>query len=88
MVAEPELITIEEAAQYLRVCEKTLYRWLRDGKMRAYRLGRRWRFRRVDLDEWLLAQRNPPGEAEGSEAGPDGRAEGAVRMRTGKAGGG
>ena len=58
MAAEPELITIEEAAQYLRVCEKTLYRWLRDGKIRAYRAGRAWRFRRVDLDGWLLAQQN------------------------------
>ena len=64
MAAEPELITIEEAAQYLRVCEKTLYRWLRDGKIRAYRAGRAWRFRRVDLDGWLLAQQNP-GEAVG-----------------------
>jgi excisionase family DNA binding protein len=59
MAAEPELITIEEAAQYLRVCEKTLYRWLRDGRIRAYRAGRAWRFRRVDLDGWLLAQQNP-----------------------------
>jgi excisionase family DNA binding protein len=59
MAAEPELITIEEAAQYLRVCEKTLYRWLRDGKIRAYRAGRRWRFRRGDLDVWLLSQQHP-----------------------------
>jgi len=68
MVAEQELLTIQEAADYLRVCEKTLYRWLRAGKIRGYRAGRQWRLRRSDLDAWLLAQQNHRPTREGPGA--------------------
>lgn len=56
MIGGMEFLTIEEAARYLKVCRKTLYRLLRDGSLRGYRVGRQWRLRRDDLDVWLQDQ--------------------------------
>lgn len=56
-MAETELMTIEEAARYLKVCRKTLYRWLRDGRPQGYRVGRQWRLKKAHLDRWLEENR-------------------------------
>lgn len=54
-----DLVTAEEAMQMLRVSQSTLWRWLRNGTLRAYRRGgRRIWFRRADL-EGLLEPRLP-----------------------------
>ena len=49
-------LTIEEAAAYLRVSDRTIRRALRAGDVKAYRVGGRrdLRFRREDLDAYLL----------------------------------
>jgi excisionase family DNA binding protein len=53
MVATPrhELLTIREAADFLRVSEVTISRWIKQGQLPAYRVGpRAVRLRRDDLD--------------------------------------
>ena len=49
-------LTIEEAAAYLRVSDRTIRRALAAGDVKAYRVGGRrdLRFRREDLDAYLL----------------------------------
>jgi excisionase family DNA binding protein len=42
-----------EAAQYLRIHPRTLTRMARRGEIPSIQIGRLWRFRRIDLDEWL-----------------------------------
>ena len=79
MVVETELMTIDEAARYLKVCRKTLYRWLKAGKLKAYRVGRQWRLRRADLDQWL--EENRAGEQPSTEAGFSEAAEKAAVSR-------
>lgn len=52
---DTDLLTTAEAAKLLRVSVVTLHRWLKQGRLRAYRLGpRAVRIRRSDLDELLL----------------------------------
>ena len=48
-----EWLTVGEAARYLRVTKRTIYRWTRDGKLPAYLIGnhRNRRYRRDDLDK-------------------------------------
>ncbi|MFC2059812.1 helix-turn-helix domain-containing protein [Chloroflexota bacterium] len=48
-----EWLTVGEAASYLRVSKRTIYRWTRDGKIPAYLIGnhRNRRYRRDDLDK-------------------------------------
>ena len=48
-------LTIDEAAAYLRISDRTLRRAVRDGAVRAYRVGgkRELRFQREDLDAFM-----------------------------------
>jgi len=54
-----ELMTLEEAAAYLRVTKKTIYRLLKQGKIPATKVGHQWRFNKASIDEWL--QQKPGG---------------------------
>ncbi|MBI3977170.1 MAG: helix-turn-helix domain-containing protein [Chloroflexi bacterium] len=47
-----EWFTVEEAAAYLRVSRRTVYKLVEEGRLPAYRIGaeRHRRFRREDLD--------------------------------------
>ncbi|MGH2617424.1 MAG: helix-turn-helix domain-containing protein [Thermomicrobiales bacterium] len=48
---DEEYLTVTEAATLLRVAPSTVRRWIREGDIRAYRLGqRRIGIRRTDLD--------------------------------------
>lgn len=51
-----DVLTADEAASYLRVSVKTLYRLVAAGDVPGQKVGRAWRFRRVDLDALLRAQ--------------------------------
>jgi excisionase family DNA binding protein len=55
--APQAILTTEEVLGYLRVTPGTIYRLIRTGELPALRIGRQWRFRRSDLDEWLDRQR-------------------------------
>jgi len=53
-------LTTEEVLEYLQVNLRTVYRLIKAGKIPAVRVGRQWRFRKVDLDAWLDGQRTAP----------------------------
>ena len=53
-------LTTEEVLEYLHVNLRTVYRLIKAGKIPAVRVGRQWRFRKVDLDVWLNGQRTTP----------------------------
>lgn len=53
-------LTTEEVLEYLHVNLRTVYRLIKAGKIPAVRVGRQWRFRKVDLDVWLNGQRTAP----------------------------
>lgn len=49
-----ELMTASELARYLKVDLRTVYRYLKESQIPTLRMGGRWRFRRDDIDRWLL----------------------------------
>jgi len=50
-VADSQWLSTKEAAQYLGVGEATIQRWVREGRLKAYRFGQRvLRIRRSDLE--------------------------------------
>lgn len=53
MLIVKEWFTVEDAAQYLCVSKRTIYRLTQEGRLPAYRLGRERhrRFRKEDLDK-------------------------------------
>jgi len=50
--------TSDQAAQYLRISPRTLTRMARRGEIPSIQIGRLWRFRRADLDDWLTRKVN------------------------------
>lgn len=45
------LLTLTEAASYLRVCPRTVREYVRRGLLPGRLIGRQWRFRRKVLEE-------------------------------------
>lgn len=50
---------VREAAVLLGVSEKTIYRWVSQRKLPAYRVSEQYRFNRAELLEWATAERVP-----------------------------
>lgn len=53
MVITKEWFTVEEAAEYLCVSKRTIYKLTKEGRLPAFRIGkeRHRRFRKEDLDK-------------------------------------
>jgi excisionase family DNA binding protein len=58
-----EVLTLAEAAEYLRISEQKLAELAADGGVPARRIGAEWRFLRKALDDWLRGGSRPVGEA-------------------------
>ncbi len=52
-------LLVKDAARLLNVSEKTIYRWIKQGSIPAYRLNDQYRFNRAELLEWATARRIP-----------------------------
>jgi nitrogen PTS system EIIA component len=50
-------LTVRDAARILAVSEKTVYRWIKQGRLPGYRINDQFRFNRAELLEWATAQR-------------------------------
>jgi excisionase family DNA binding protein len=53
---KPEILTVEQAADYLGVSRVTVNKMLKAGKLPGAKIGRAWRIRRADLDKVLAGQ--------------------------------
>lgn len=51
--AFPEILTLGEVADCLRVSQATVWRWCNNGRLPAFRIGRSWRVRRSDLEDLI-----------------------------------
>jgi excisionase family DNA binding protein len=56
-----EVMTVAETAQFLRVSPKTVRAWVRQGQLPCARMGRRLRFRRTAVLEWMQRQEQDGG---------------------------
>ncbi len=50
-------IGVREAARLLAVSEKTIYRWLKAGRLPGYLINEQYRFNRAELLEWATARK-------------------------------
>jgi excisionase family DNA binding protein len=53
---ETDILTLEELHGYLKIPKPTLYVLAQSGRIPAAKVGKHWRFRQRDVDEWLKAQ--------------------------------
>jgi excisionase family DNA binding protein len=63
------ILTLEEAADYLRFHPSTVYRLARNGQLPARKIGKQWRFHREALDRWLRLEVPAETVPAGAEAG-------------------
>ena len=60
-----EILTPREAAEYLSVHVRTIYRLAKNGEIPCRKVGGSWRFKKDLLDEWLTWRENPSMDARG-----------------------
>lgn len=46
-------LSVEDICKYLGVSKDTVYKWIDIGGMPAHRLGRLWKFKKVEVDKWV-----------------------------------
>lgn len=52
------MLTLKEVAECVKVNERTVYRWVVNGELPAYKLGKIWRVKPSELDLWINKNRN------------------------------
>jgi excisionase family DNA binding protein len=65
-------LSVDEIAAYLGVSKDTVYTWVSSKRMPGHRVGRFWKFKTVEIDDWVRAG----GAAKG---GPTDRDDGNAR---------
>ena len=46
-------LSIDEIAAYLGIKRDTVYRWISERNMPGHKIGRLWKFRKEEIDEWV-----------------------------------
>jgi excisionase family DNA binding protein len=62
LAVEERFYTVEEVAERLQVSDQTVRRWVKFGKLAAYKPGKELRIRFGDLEQFLEARRVQPTE--------------------------
>ncbi len=47
--------SVEDVAKHLGVAKDSVYRWIESRKLPAHRIGRLWKFKLSEVDEWVRA---------------------------------
>ena len=48
-----QILTTKELADYLKLTDVTLYKYIKEGKIPGHRVGNRWRFDKEEIDALL-----------------------------------
>ncbi len=48
-----ELLTTAEIAAYLKLSQRTAWRWCKEGRLPAFKVGHQWRVARRDLEAFV-----------------------------------
>lgn len=47
-------LSVEEIGAHLGVSKETIYRWLEKKRVPAHRVGRLWKFKAREVDQWVM----------------------------------
>jgi excisionase family DNA binding protein len=56
--AQSEILTVDEAAAFLKIPRSSVYKLAQQGKIPAQKVGRHWRFHRGTLVKWIAGGLN------------------------------
>jgi len=66
MADSREVMNIRQASQYLGVSPDTLYKYVYEERIPAFKLGNRWKFKKTILDSWM-ERKSSMGEGRGKK---------------------
>jgi excisionase family DNA binding protein len=50
---EQDILNLDEAVIFLKTSKPTFYRWLGQGRIKGFKMGREWRFYKSDLISYM-----------------------------------
>jgi len=50
---EDRWLSVEEIAAHLGIVRESVYRWVVKRNMPGHKVGRHWKFRKDEVDEWV-----------------------------------
>jgi excisionase family DNA binding protein len=53
-------VTLREVAERLKVSRRTVYRWIKDGDLNAYKFANEYRITESDIKDFLKQRRTRP----------------------------
>jgi excisionase family DNA binding protein len=59
-------MNVRQASQYLGISPDTLYKYVAEEKIPAFKLGNRWKFKKTTLDRWMEKQSGAKERARGA----------------------
>lgn len=54
-MAEDRWLSVEDIAVHLGVAKDSIYRWIERKGLPAHKLGKLWKFKRDEVDNWVRA---------------------------------
>lgn len=48
-------ISLDEASKYLGIKPITLRNWIKLKKIPSHKIGKQWKFKKSELDEWVIS---------------------------------
>ena len=52
MAKDIEVYTLKEIEELLQVTRRTIYNWIKGGKLKAFRIGKEWRVTKEALEDF------------------------------------
>jgi len=65
-------VSVDAVAKHLGIAGDTVYRWIESKGVPAHRIGRLWKFKLSDIDEWVRSG-GPEGEPDNRGAAGGGK---------------
>ena len=50
-------VNLEDVAEHLSLSQDTVWTWIKEGKLPAYKAGKRYKFKISEVDEWVRTGR-------------------------------
>ncbi len=68
MDAEERWVGVDDVAAHLGVAKDSVYRWIEERGLPAHRVGRLFRFKLSEIDDWVRQDKVPPAQRASRQA--------------------
>ena len=62
-------MSLEDLSVYLGIKKATVYKWIKRKGMPAHKAGKLWKFRKEEIDEWMLSGKAAEDDVDASSKG-------------------